>query len=233
MDGTEYLQEGILEAVRLMISLDSSMLEIVSVSVSVAVVSTILASVLGLPIGYSLATRRFSGRRVVTTTLNTLLALPTVVVGLFVYSILSRRGPFGFMDLLYTPGAMIIGETILVLPIVAAFTLSALRSLDQRVSDTALTLGATGTQAAWMLVLEARFGILAAVVASFGRVIAEVGVAMMLGGNIKGNTRTMTTAIALETNKGEFGLALALGVILLLVAFAANIIFHWLQGFNE
>ena len=233
MDNTGYLQEGIREAVRLLLSLDSGMLEIVAVSVFVAVVSTILASVLGLPIGYFLATRRFSGRRLVTTTLNTLLALPTVVVGLFVYSMLSRRGPFGFLDLLYTPGAMIIGETILVLPIVAAFTLSALRSMDQRVSDTALTLGATGTQAAWMLVLEARFGILAAIVASFGRVIAEVGVAMMLGGNIKGNTRTMTTAIALETNKGEFGLALALGVILLLVAFAANIIFHWLQGFNE
>lgn len=233
MDSTAYLQEGGREAVRLLFSLDPDMLEIVAVSVLVAVLATFLAAVIGLPAGYFIATRRFAGRRAVTTTLNTMLALPTVVVGLFVYSMLSRRGPFGFLDLLYTPGAIVIGETILAFPIIAAFTLSALHSVDPRVVETALTLGATRTQAARMMVLEARFGILAAVVASFGRVIAEVGAAMMLGGNIKHSTRTMTTAIALETNKGEFGLALALGVILLLVAFAANIVFQWLQGFNE
>ena len=146
---------------------------------------------------------------------------------------LSRRGPFGFLDLLYTPGAMITGETLLAIPIVAAFTLSAFRSIDPRVTDTALTLGATPFQTLRLLISEARFGILAAIVASFGRVIAEVGAAMMLGGNIKGSTRTMTTAIALETNKGEFGLAIALGLILLCTAFGANILFHWLQGFSD
>ena len=233
MDSSGFFQEGIREAVRLLLALDADMLGIVSVSVFVAAISTILAAVLGLPAGYLVAVRQFPGRRAATTLLNTMLALPTVVVGLFVYALLSRRGMLGFLDLLYSPGAMVVGETILALPIVAAFTVTALRSVDARVQDTAMTLGANRTRAAIALVLEARFGILAAVVASFGRVIAEVGAAMMLGGNIKGSTRTMTTAIALETNKGEFGLALALGLILLLVALGANVIFHWLQGFNE
>lgn len=228
-----YILEGLREAVRLIITLDRDMLEIVSVSMMVSSIATILASIIGLPIGYLVATHRFPGRRLATTTLNTLLALPTVVVGLVVYAMLSRRGPIGFLDLLYTPAAMIVGETILAIPIVAAFTVSALHGIDRRVRDTALTLGATSTQVARTRVLEARFGILAAVVASFGRVIAEVGAAMMLGGNIRGSTRTMTTAIALETSKGEFGLAMALGIILLIVAFAANILFHWLQGFSE
>ncbi|MEE2710647.1 MAG: ABC transporter permease [Gemmatimonadota bacterium] len=233
MDISGFFLEGIREAIILMISLDSDMLGIVSVSVIVAAVSTLLAAILGLPAGYLVAFGRFRGRRAATTLLNTMLALPTVVVGLFVYSLISRRGILGFLDLLYTPSAMVIGETILALPIVAAFTLTALRSVDHRVQDTAMTLGATRAQVAITLIREARFGILAAVVASFGRVIAEVGAAMMLGGNIEGSTRTMTTAIALETNRGEFGLALALGIILLLVALGANVIFHWLQGFNE
>ncbi|MYA76442.1 MAG: ABC transporter permease subunit [Gemmatimonadetes bacterium] len=229
----EYLYNGFQEAVRLLISGESGVYTIVGVSVFVAVSAILVASVMGLPAGYVLATRRFRGQRFVTTVLNTLLAMPTVVIGLFVYSLISRRGPLGFMELLYTPGAMIIGETLLALPIVAAFTLSAFRAVDSRISETALTLGATTAQTARTLISEARFGIMAAVVAAFGRVIAEVGAAMMLGGNIKGSTRTMTTAIALESNKGEFGLAIALGIILLLTAFGANILFHWLQGFDD
>ncbi len=228
-----YLTSGFQEAFRLLVTGDAGVYDIVGVSLLVALASTLLAATLGLPTGYVLATRRFPGRRLVITVLNTLLALPTVVVGLSVYAMLSRRGPFGFLDLLYTPGAMITGETLLAIPIVAAFTLSAFRSIDPRVTDTALTLGATPFQTLRLLVSEARFGILAAIVASFGRVIAEVGAAMMLGGNIKGSTRTMTTAIALETNKGEFGLAIALGLILLCTAFGANILFHWLQGFSD
>jgi tungstate transport system permease protein len=228
-----YIAEGIREALRLLISGDGGVYGIVGVSLFVASVATGMAALIGLPIGYAVAVGRFRGRRAIVTLINTLLALPTVVVGLFVYALLSRRGPAGFLDLLYTPGAMIIGETVLAVPIVAAFTLSAFRSVDPRVADTALTLGATRGQMARILLLEARFGILAAIVASFGRVIAEVGIAMMLGGNIKGSTRTMTTAIALETNKGEFGLAIALGMILLATAFVANILFQWLQGFSE
>ncbi len=233
METPGLFQEGLLEAVRLIVSLDSEMLEIVGVSLFVAAMSTLCASIAGLPVGFLVARGEFPGRRVIATLLNTMLALPTVVVGLFAYGLLSHRGLLGLLDLLYTPWAMVIGETILALPIVAAFTLTALRAVDSRVHDTAITLGASRSQAARMLILEARYGIIAAVVASFGRVIAEVGAAMMLGGNIKGATRTMTTAIALETNKGEFGFALALGLILLLVALAANVLFHWLQGFNE
>lgn len=228
-----YLTSGFQEAFRLLVTGDAGVYHIVGVSLLVAITATMLAAGMGLPVGYLIATRRFTGRRLLITVLNTLLALPTVVVGLFVYAMLSRRGPFGFLELLYTPGAMITGETLLAIPIVAAFTLSAFRSIDPRVTDTALTLGATPFQTARLLISEARFGILAAVVASFGRVIAEVGAAMMLGGNIKGSTRTMTTAIALETNKGEFGLAIALGLILLCTAFGANILFHWLQGFSD
>ncbi len=229
----DYLFSGFQEAVRLLLTGEAGVYTIVGVSVFVALTATLLASLMGLPAGYLLATHRFPGQRLVTTVLNTLLAMPTVVIGLFVYAQVSRRGPLGFLELLYTPKAMIIGETILALPIVAAFTLSAFRAVDSRIAETALTLGATKIQTARTLISEARFGIMAAVVAAFGRVIAEVGAAMMLGGNIKGSTRTMTTAIALESNKGEFGLAIALGLILLLTAFGANILFHWLQGFDD
>jgi tungstate transport system permease protein len=228
-----YLTNGFQEAFRLLITGEAGVYNIVGVSLLVALMATILATGIGLPLGYLMATKRFFGRRLMITILNTMLALPTVVVGLSVYAMLSRRGPFGFLDLLYTPGAMITGETLLAIPIVAAFTLSAFRSIDPRVTDTALTLGTTPFQTVRLLISEARFGILAAVVASFGRVVAEVGAAMMLGGNIKGSTRTMTTAIALETNKGEFGLAIALGIILLCAAFGANILFHWLQGLSD
>lgn len=233
METSGLFQQGIGEAANLLISLDRTMIGVVSVSLFVALISTLIAAALGMPIGYIVAMVPFPGRRAAATFLNTMLALPTVVVGLFAYGLLSRRGMLGFLDLLYTPWAMVVGETVLALPIVAAFTLTALRSVDSRVYDTAATLGASATQVAKKLILEARYGILAAIVASFGRVIAEVGAAMMLGGNIKNSTRTMTTAIALETNKGEFGLALALGLILLLVALGANVLFHWLQGFNE
>ncbi len=224
---------GFQEAIRLLVTGESGVYTIVGISVFVAFIATLLASIIGLPMGYWLATYRFPGRRIITTVLNTLLAMPTVVIGLIVYALISRRGPMGFLELLYTPNAMIIGETILAIPIVAAFTLSAFRAVDSRITETALTLGATNTQTAWALISEARFGIMAAIVAAFGRVIAEVGAAMMLGGNISGSTRTMTTAIALESSKGEFGLAIALGIILLLTAFGANLLFHRLQGFDD
>lgn len=229
----DYLLTGIQDAFGLLLAADADVYEIASLSVFVAMAATLLATLAGIPIGFLVGTRSFLGRRTVIVVLNTLLALPTVVVGLVVYALLSRRGPFGFFSLLYTPEAMIIGETILAIPIVAVFSLSAIRAVDARVSETAFTLGATRPQIAWATLREARFGLVAAIVASFGRVIAEIGIAMMLGGNIKGFTRTMTTAIALETNKGEFGPAIALGVILLAVAFAANILFNWLQGFGE
>ncbi|MBW2737930.1 MAG: ABC transporter permease, partial [Deltaproteobacteria bacterium] len=155
---------------------------------------------------------------------------PTVVIGLFVYSFISRRSILGSLDLLYTQKAIVIGQIILVLPIVATLTIAAISRIDERYRKTAMTLGANRRQTACVIFREARFGIVAAVIAAFGRVIAEVGISMMLGGNARGFTRTMTTAMALEYDKGEFILAVALGIILLVLSFSINLIFHFFQG---
>jgi tungstate transport system permease protein len=159
-----------------------------------------------------------------------MLALPTVVIGLFVYAFVSRRGIFGFLDLLYTQKAMIIGQVILIVPIVTTFTISAISRIDTRYRKTAMTLGANRIQTAMVLLHEARFGIVSAVVGGFGRVISEIGISMMLGGNAKGFTRTMTTAMALEYDKGEFVLAVALGIILMSISLGINILMNYFQG---
>jgi len=195
----------------------------------VSCTAIIFAIIIGVPLGFIIATRQFPGKRTVATILNTLMALPTVVVGLTVYAFISRRGPLGMFGLLYTQTAMVIGQIILATPIIAALTMSAIQGVDVKVRKTALTLGATATQAAWTVLSEAKFGLMAAIIAGFGRIIAEVGSAMMIGGNIKGSTRTITTAIALETSKGEFGLGIALGIILLIIAFGINILLHHFQ----
>jgi tungstate transport system permease protein len=226
----DFFWHSILEALRMIWSLDPEMYFIVSVSLSVSFYSTILAALLGVPLGFLIAVREFQGKRIVITVLNTLLALPTVVIALFVYAFLSRQGMLGHFGLLYTPKAIIIGQVILILPWVATFTMAAVSRIDERYRRTALTLGASGVQAAVAVAREARFGILAAIIAAFGRVIAEIGIAMMLGGNIKGFTRTMTTAMALEHNKGEFVLAVALGIVLLAVSLVMNIVLQLVQG---
>ncbi len=209
--------------------LDPEVFAAVWTSLSVAGWSILFASLIGVPVGLSLAAHDFRGRHAVITILNTLMAMPTVVIGLIVYSLISRQGLFGFWGLLFSRQAMIIGEVLLAAPIVANYTLSAVKAADCRILPTALTLGATPFGAMVQLGREVRFGVVAAVVAGFGRVISEVGVAMMLGGNIRGLTRTMTTAIAVETSKGEFAFGLALGIILIAVAFAINILFHVAQ----
>ena len=163
------------------------------------------------------------------TLLNTLMALPTVVVGLVLFGVFSRQGPLGSFGLLFTPVAMIAGQMVLATPVVAHCVLAAVKGSDARIMNTALTLGASRFQAGVQLLKEIRFGVIAAVVAGFGRVIAEVGVAMMLGGNIRGTTRTMTTAIALETSKGEFAMGLSLGIVLLSVALGVNLFLNLLQ----
>ena len=168
-------------------------------------------------------------KRVLLTLLNSLMAMPTVVIGLLVYSVISRRGVLGSWNLLFTPIGMILGLTLLALPIVANYSLSAVKGADPRIVPTALTLGATRFQTLLQLTREVRFGILAAIIAGFGRVISEVGAAMMLGGNIRGYTRTMTTAIALETEKGEFAYGLALGIILMGVALGINALLTFVQ----
>ena len=226
----DFIIEGIQKAFQLIFTLDSEIFNIVLLSLRVSLTAVILASLLGVYLGFIMAVKDYWGKRFSVALVNTLLALPTVVIGLIVYSLISRRGPLGVFELLYTPSAMIIGQFILAVPIIIALTHSAVQGIDKRVRNTALTLGATEAQSAWMVIKEARYAVLAAVIIGFGRVIAEVGAAMMLGGNIKGSTRVMTTAIALETTKGEFGFAIALGIILLFVAFSINILLHYFQN---
>ncbi len=226
----DFFTQSISEAARMLFSLDPELYFIVYVSLRVSLLSTLIASALGIPLGFFIAVRRFRGKRAVIIVLNTLLALPTVVIGLFVYVLLSRQGALGHLGLLYTPGAIVVGQVILILPWVASFTLGAVSRIDERYRRTALTLGASPFRASLAVIREARFGILGAVIAAFGRVIAEIGIAMMLGGNIKGFTRTMTTAMALEHNKGEFVLAVALGMVLLVISLAMNILLQLVQG---
>lgn len=226
----DFLSRSLSEAFTMLISFDRELYFIVYVSLKVSLMSTLIASVLGIPLGFIIAVRRFWGKRAVITVLNTSLALPTVVIGLFMYALLSRNGFLGGFGVLYTPAAIVIGQVILILPWVAGFTLAAVSRIDERYRRTAMTLGASAFQASMAVIREARFGILAGVIAAFGRVIAEIGIAMMLGGNIKGFTRTMTTAMALEHNKGAFVLAVALGIVLLAVSFLMNIILQMVQG---
>jgi tungstate transport system permease protein len=197
--------------------------EVMGVSLRVSLAATVLATAVSVPLGFLLSVSEFRGKRTIVGVTNTLMALPTVVVGLLVYILLSRSGAFGFLGILYTPTAIVVGQFILALPIITALTYAAASSVDARVRKTAESLGAGPSQAAWMVLKEARLGIIAAVIAGFGRVIAEVGSAVMVGGNIRGYTRTMTTTIALETSKGNFALGITLGLILLLVALSINL----------
>jgi tungstate transport system permease protein len=213
----------------MIINLNQDVASAVWVSLYTSLTAIVIAALIGIPIGAAIGLGRFSGRRLLTTLLNTLMALPTVVVGLVLFGLFSRQGPLGPLGLLFTPWAMIAGQVVLAIPIVANYTLAAVAGADPRILPTALTLGAGRLRGAWQLLLEVRFGMMAAIVAGFGRVIAEVGVAMMLGGNIRGTTRTMTTAIALETSKGEFAFGLALGIVLMSVALIINLFLNLLQ----
>ncbi len=225
-----FLTDSFLSAMLLIWTLDHNLFEIIGVSLKVSSISTLIAGLAGVPSGFLIAFSEFRGKRLVITLLNTLLALPTVVIGLFVYAFISRRGVFGTYDLLYTQKAIIIGQVILIIPIVTTLTISAVSRIDDRYRKAALTLGANLMQTARVIIREARFAIIAAIVMAFGRVIAEVGISMMLGGNAKGFTRTMTTAMALEYDKGEFVLSVALGLVLLGVSFAVNIFCNYFQG---
>jgi len=224
-----FIYESLHAALNLILSGDHELFSAILTSLSVSTWSIVCASVLGIPIGVAIGILRFPLKRVVITLLNTLMALPTVVVGLVVYRMISRQGPLGSWQLLFTPSAIVIGQTVLAIPIVAHYTLNAVLGGDSRILPTALTLGAGYLRSIVQLLHEVRFGIIASVIAGFGRVIAEVGVAMMLGGNIKGYTRTMTTAIALETSKGEFAFGLALGLILMVLALSVNLFLNFLQ----
>ena len=214
------------QAFHLLATGDREVWFITGTSLRFGLFSTLIACVPGIPLGVLIALKRFPLRRPLLAVLNTLMALPTVVVGLLVYSLISRSGPLGALGILFTPPAVVIGQAILALPIVLSMTASSLSRLDPLFPEVLTTLGAGRRQILWMSVREARGPVLAACLAAFGRVLGEVGAAMMLGGNIRGYTRTITTAIALETSKGEFALGLALGIILMAVALLVNALMH-------
>lgn len=218
--------ESLRRAVQLLLAGDPEVYFIAWVSLRLSLSSVLIASLLGLPLGFLLGLRPFRARRLIVAALSTLMALPTVVVGLFVYLLISRSGPLGFLGMLFRPGAVIVGQSLLCLPIIVSLVYSALSRTDRRLPETLVTLGASRRQLFWMVLREARVAILSALLAGFGRLIGEVGVSMMLGGNIRWYTRTLTTAIALETSKGESEQALALGTILLLIALLVNLLLH-------
>jgi len=225
-----FFRDAIDKSFSLIFHFDKDLFLVVWTSLRISLIAVLLASVFAIPLGILVALKQFPGRNFLLSILNTLMALPTVIVGLLLYGLLNRQGVLGEFGLLYTPAAMVIGQSILIIPIIWNLSIAAVNGADPRLRLTCLSLGASLFQKGMIYINEVRFALIAAIVAGFGRAIGEVGVAMMLGGNIAGFTRTMTTAIALETSKGDFEFALALGFMLLLVAFAVNIV---LQQFQE
>lgn len=223
------MDEGLGRALTLVATGDPALYRIVARSLAVTLSAVGVAVLVALPLGYLLAHGRFAGRAALVTLARTLTAVPTVVVGLLLFGLLSRQGPLGGLGLLFTPAALVLGQALLALPIVTALTHSAVRSLDPRVADTARALGAGAAVAAITELREGRIAVAAAVVTAFGRVVGEVGCAMIVGGNIEGYTRTMSTAIALEGGRGEFAFGVGLGLVLLAVALAVNLGLQWLQ----
>jgi tungstate transport system permease protein len=221
--------QGLLEAIKLIVSLDPEILEISGRSLWIALSSCLLASVICLPIGGLIHFQRFAGKGTLISLIQTFYSIPTVVIGLFVFVLLSRTGPLGGFNLLFTPTAMIIGQMLLVIPIVLGLTISALSGIDRVIPDTARSLGAGNFQTAVVVLKEARFAVTAAMIMAFSRAISEVGLALIVGGNIKGFTRVITTTISLETAKGDLELALALGIILMFIALVINLVLNQLQ----
>ncbi len=217
------------KALSLILNLDRELWGIILLSIEVSGTALIAATIIGLPVSALLGFKRFPLRGAIISMLNTFMGLPPVAVGLFIYLLLSRSGPMGFLALLYTPTAMIIAQTILAFPIVASLSHSAIVSVDPIIRQASMTLGATPFQISLAIIREARYGIISAVIAGLGRVMAEVGAILIVGGNIAGFTRVMTTTIAMETDKGNFELALALGIILLTISLLINLALYFIQ----
>ena len=213
----------------LIFSFDQEVYSIAWTSIRISTVAILCATVLGVPLGLLISFQDFPGKRLLLQILNTLMALPTVVVGLLLYGMFTRQGPLGAWGILYTPTAVIIGECILVLPIIWNLSITAAESADPRLGPTCKSLGASGLQQGIIFIQEVRFALMAAVVTGFGRAIGEVGVAMMVGGNIAGETRVLTTAIVLAVSRGDFGLAIALGIILMVLVYLVNLVLTTVQ----
>jgi len=221
--------EGFKKALLLIFSFDAELLSIIFLSLRVSGTALLIVSITGIPISALISLKKFPAKGLFISVMNTLMGLPPVVVGLFVYIMLSRSGPLGFMGLLYTPSAMITAQAILAFPIVVSLCHSAIVSVDPITKQASMTLGATPLQTSVTIIKEARYGMMSGIIAAFGRVMAEVGAILIVGGNIAGYTRVMTTTIALETDKGNFELAIALGIILLTVSLAINSALHFIQ----
>src|SRR5512141_1761574 len=224
------LTSGLVQAVQLIFSFDPALYEIILLSLRVSGIALVISTVIGVPIGAALGLSRVRARGLVRALLYTGMGLPPVVVGLFVYLMLSRSGPFGSLGWLFTPSAMIVAQTIIALPLTMGLTMTSVESVNPELKRQVVALGATRFQASWTILREARIGVTAAIVAAFGGIISEVGAVMLVGGNIAGQTRVLTTAIVLNTRQGDFSLALALGLILLTLTFAVNVLLMKLQG---
>lgn len=221
--------DGILQALHLVASCDPEVMAVTLLSLKVSCSATFISLLIGIPAGTLLALAHFPGRRLVVSMVNTGMGLPPVVVGLFVSLLLWRNGPLGYLEILYTPAAMIIAQSVIASPIVAGITIAAIQNLPANLKLQVRALGATRLQTVWILVRESRLPLLAAVMAGFGGVISEVGASIMVGGNIQGQTRVLTTATVMETGKGNFDIAIALSLILLTLAFAVNYVLTVIQ----
>ncbi len=225
----DLIWEGLRQALALLLALDPEVLGITLLSLKVSGIATLISVVLGLGAAVAVALNEFRGKRVVIALMNTGMGLPPVVVGLFVTVLLWRNGPFGFLGILYTPAAIILAQAVIATPIIAGLGLAALQHLPPALRLQILSLGATRSQMIWLLLKEARLPLLAAVMAGFGGVISEVGASIMVGGNLKGSTRVLTTATVMETSRGNFEVAFALSFILLVLAFSVNALLTHLQ----
>ena len=220
---------GLVRAFQLIFTFDTEVMSIAGLSLRIAVTSVVIGSIIALPIASLIHFHNFRGKRILVSLIQTFYSIPTVTVGLLVFVLFSHSGPLGGLDLIFTPTVMVIGQIILVMPILLGMTISALSGVDKNIIDTARSMGADGWQIMLAILKEARFAVIAAVVLAFGRAISEVGLAMMVGGNIRGFTRVLTTAISLETSKGDWELSMALGIILIFIALVINIIMNRIQ----
>ncbi len=218
------------EALALLVAGDAALWQIIWVSLKTSMAALLIAAPPAVVLGYAMASYRFPGRRLAIWLVQATLSLPTVLIGLLLYLLLSRHGPWGALHWLFSQPALVLGQCIIALPVLVAFTLSAVQAADPRYAETAIAHGASRWRTMGTVLHEARFGVMAAVISGFGRVISEVGCALMVGGNIAGATRTITTAIALETSKGQFAQGIALGMVLVVVALLMNGALMFLQG---
>lgn len=221
--------DGTVEALRLIVTGDPKLREIALRTLFVSGTATFFAMLVGVPLGYAVARARFRGRTLLIGVVNTGMGMPPIVVGLVVWMLLVRSGPFGQFELVYTKRAMIIAQFVIALPLVIGFTSAAIQALPRELPDLLSILGAGRVRRIWLIAREAQLGILAAVIAAFGAVASEVGASLTVGGNLDGQTRVLTTAITLETNRGQNANAIAYGIILLAIAFAVTLLLTWLQ----